>query len=92
MITPIKIDKNKLIVSTDHEDSAQGVKEKSTEVVIMGKPKESDWFIIYGDTLEDLHLCNSVKLKGFLKLRREGVEYGMSINLLHILELRILGW
>ena len=76
MITPIKIDKNKLIVSTDHEDSAQGVKEKSTEVVIMGKPKESDWFIIYGDTLEDLHLCNSVKLKGDDKKEHAFLVYG----------------
>ena len=76
MITPIKIDKNKLIVSTDHEDSAQGVKEKSTEVVIMGKPKESDWFIIYGDTLEDLHLCNSVKLKGDDKMEHAFLVYG----------------
>ena len=76
MITPIKIDKNKLIVSTDHEDSAQGVKEKSTEVVIMGKPKESDWFIIYGDTLEDLHLCNSVKLKGDDKKEHALLVYG----------------
>ena len=76
MITPIKIDKNKLIVSTDHEDSAQGIKEKSTEVVIMGKPKESDWFIIYGDTLEDLHLCNSVKLKGDDKKEHAFLVYG----------------
>ncbi len=76
MITPIKIDKNKLIVSSDHEDSAQGLKEKSTEVVIMGKPKESDWFIIYGDTLEDLHLCNQVKLKGDDKKEHAFLVYG----------------
>ena len=64
MITPIKIDKNKLIASNDHEDSAQGTKEKGTDVIIMAKPKDTDWFTVYGDSLEDLWLCNSVKLKG----------------------------
>ena len=76
MITPIKIDKNKLIASNDEEDSAQGIKEKGTEVTIMNKPKDTDWFIIYGDTLEDLHLCNSVKLKGDDKKEHAFLVYG----------------
>ena len=42
----------------------------------MAKPKESDWFIIYGDTLEDLHLCNSVKLKGDDKKEHAFLVYG----------------
>ena len=76
MITPIKIDKNKLIASNDHEDSAPGIKEQGTEVTIMDKPKSSDWFIVYGDCLEDLHLCDSVKLKGDDKKEHAFLVYG----------------
>ena len=78
MNTLIKIDKNKLIASPtgDEGDSATGIKEKGTEVIIMGKPKETDWFIIYGDTLEDLHLCDSVKIKGDDKKEHEFLVYG----------------
>ena len=65
MITPTKIDKNKLIASNDDgDDTATGIKVKGTDVVIMNKPLEDDWFIVYGDTLDDLHLCDSVQLKG----------------------------
>jgi len=76
MITTIKIDKNKLIASNEEEDTAQGIKEEGTSVTIMAKPKESDWFIVYGDNLEDLHLCNSVKLKGDDKKEHAFLVYG----------------
>ena len=76
MITTIKIDKNKLIASNEEEDTAQGIKEEGTSVTIMAKPKESDWFIVYGDNLEDLHLCNSVKLKGADKKEHAFLVYG----------------
>ena len=76
MITPIKIDKNKLIASKDDDDSAQGIKEQGTDVIIMAKPKDTDWFTIYGDSLEDLWLCNSVKLKGADKKEHAFLVYG----------------
>jgi len=76
MITPIKIDKNKLISSNDDDDSAQGAKDKGTEVTIMAKPKDTDWFTVYGDSLEDLHLCKSVKLKGDDKKEHAFLVYG----------------
>ena len=78
MNTPIKIDKNKLITSPtdDDTDSAAGTKVKGTEVIIMGKPLEDDWFILYGDTLDDLHLCDSVRLKGADKKSHTFLVYG----------------
>ena len=76
MITIKKIDKNKLVSSNEHEDTAQGIKEKGTEVVIMDKPKEDDWFIVYGDKLEDLWLCNKVILKGADKKSHDFLVYG----------------
>ena len=78
MITPIKIDKNKLKSSPteDDTDSAAGTKVKGTEVTIMGKPKDTDWFTIYGDSLDDLYLCDSVKLKGDDKKEHAFLVYG----------------
>ena len=78
MITTIKIDKNKLISSPtdDDTDSATGTKQKGTNVTIMGKPKSTDWFIVYGDTLDDLHLCDSVELKGDDKKEHAFHVYG----------------
>ena len=77
MITPIKIDKNKLIASNDDDDvSAQGAQDKGTDVTIMSKPLEDDWFIIYGDSLDDLHLCDSVQLKGADKKSHAFLVYG----------------
>jgi len=76
MITPIKIDKNKLITSTEHEDSAQGVKAEGTAVTIIAKPKDTDWFTVYGDSLEDLWLCNKVIIKGDDKKDHDFLVYG----------------
>jgi len=77
MITPKKIDKNKLRSSpTDDGDTARGIKQKGTDAVIMGKPLEDDWFTIYGDTLDDLHLCDSVQLKGADKKSHAFLIYG----------------
>ena len=77
MITPTKIDKNKLIASNDDgDDTATGTKVKGTDVVIMNKPLEDDWFIVYGDTLDDLHLCDSVQLKGADKKSHAFLVYG----------------
>jgi len=78
MITPIKIDKNNLKSSPtdDDTDSAAGTKVKGTEVTIMGKPVEDDWFIVYGDTLDDLHLCDKVQLKGADKKSHPFLVYG----------------
>ena len=78
MNIPIKIDKNNLRSSPtdDGHDSARGIKEKGTEVTIKKKPLEDDWFIIYGDTLDDLHLCDSVQLKGADKKSHAFLVYG----------------
>jgi len=78
MITPEKIDKNNLVSSPTEEntDTARGVKQKGTAVTIMGKPVEDDWFIIYGDTLDDLHLCDKVQLKGADKKSHDFLIYG----------------
>ena len=78
MITPIKIDKNNLKSSPtdDDTDSAAGTKVKGTEVTIMNKPVEDDWFIVYGDTLDDLHLCDQVQLKGADKKSHPFLVYG----------------
>ena len=78
MITPIKIDKNNLISSPtdDDTDSARGTKQKGTEVIVMDKPKTTDWFIVYGDSLDNLHLCDSVQLKGDDKQEHAFLVYG----------------
>ena len=78
MITIEKIDKNKLksSPSDDDADSAAGTKVKGTDVIIMAKPKVSDWFIVYGDTLDDLHLCDLVQLKGADNKEHDFLVYG----------------
>ena len=78
MITIKKIDKNNLISSPtdDDGDTARGTKEKGTDTIIMDKPKTTDWFIVYGDTLDDLHLCDSVQLKGDDKKEHAFLVYG----------------
>ena len=78
MITIEKIDKNNLISSPtdDDTDSATGTKVKGTEVILMDKPKTTDWFIVYGDTLDDLYLCDSVQLKGDDKKDHAFLVYG----------------
>ena len=78
MITIKKIDKNNLVSTPTDEDtdSARGVKQKGTETTAMGKPQEDDWFTIYGDTLDDLHLCDSVRLKGADKKSHPFLVYG----------------
>ncbi len=60
----IKIDKSKLGVSEDHKDSAEGIRQGGTDVIIMEKPRRSWWFRTYGESLDDLTLCMSVEMKG----------------------------
>ena len=72
----IKIDKSKLGVSEDYNESAEGIKRSDTDVIIMEKPRKTWWFRAYGESLEDLTLCMSVAMKGADKMDADFLVYG----------------